>query len=447
MKKWICLILCLLTLTSFTLVLVQQYEQPFEMKPLKGYTTQVDKPELTFSSFASGEYQNNIEQYIRNNFGFREFFIRVYNQYIYSCYHEVNNSHVREGANHELFLKMYLDDITGVRLLAYYPDIDSAKASARANVEATLTLIDSLHSHGTDFLFVFAPSKTAVYPEWMPEKYQRQVSDFSLEEYYIQLFQENNLPYIDFLSYFRSIKNSFPYPLYTRTGTHWSEATIPMVADSILRKLEEVSGYSLPSINYIDTNLTTDYSVQDGELESTMNLLFPLRKPAVPKPLFALTDTLGKDHPNLLVIGDSYFVQLLNSCFVDAFHDWDYWQYNRETVSSRKAYSGKELRYLVESPEILRGADIVMAIFTAPCLCNYMYGFHQSAPELYTRDPATDEAFIQATMERIQGNEKWLQAVERQAEELGLTIEENLRRNAIYVINQDKMKHPESTQP
>ena len=39
----------------------------------------------------------------------------------------------------------------------------------------------------------------------MPQKYQEQISDFSLEEYYIELFEENDIPHIDFLSYFKDI--------------------------------------------------------------------------------------------------------------------------------------------------------------------------------------------------------------------------------------------------
>ena len=422
-------------------IMLQSFTKVVKMAPLKGYTDELAKVDLSFKTYLDGSYQDYLTEYAKQNTGFREFFIRNYNQVCYSCFNHITNDNVTKGYNKELYLKMYLEEVTGQRLLRYYPDIETAKADARANVDATLTLIDSLRQHGTDFLFVFAPSKTAVYPEYMPKAYQRKISEFSLEEYYIELFKENGIPHIDFLSYFKDIKKSFPYPLYTRTGTHWSEACIPMVADTLFRTLETLTGYQLPSIETLDSNITTDYSVQDGELEDQLNLLFPIDKPALPRPVMALTDTAGKDRPNLLVIGDSYFIQLRHSCFVDAFNHWDYWKYNRDIASSSKAYNGREVKYLIEAPKVLKEADIVMAVFTAPCYYNFMYGFPKSALELYGRDPASEEELIEATMQRIQDNPGWMQAVERQAKERGVTVEENLRSNAIYVIREERKKN------
>jgi hypothetical protein len=230
MKSRLCIILCLLTMLGFATVFVQQQWKPFKTKPLQGFTTAVEKPVFSIEQVTSGEYQNQVEKYLSDHFGFRVVFYRVYNQICYSCFRKINNENVEEGLERELYLKMYLEDITGKRLRWFYSDVEAAKAAARNNVAATRTLIDTLHSHGTELLFVFAPSKTALYPELMPKKYRNQVSDFSLEEYYIQLFKENGIPHIDFLDYFRKLKGQVPYPLYTRTGTHWSEATIPMVA-------------------------------------------------------------------------------------------------------------------------------------------------------------------------------------------------------------------------
>lgn len=410
------------------------------MKPLNGFTTTTEKPELTLVHFASGEYQNDMEHYIGENFGFREFFIRLYNQFSYSCFRQINNDNIIEGANHELYLKMYLQEATGKRLLWFYPSVEAAKADARKNVDATKALIDTLHQHGTEFVFVFAPSKTAVYPELMPKEWKDAISDFSIEEYYIELFKENNIPHVDFHNYFKAIKDTAAYPLYTRTGTHWAESTIPMVSDSLFRKLEELTGLQLPSIDYLDANLTTDYSIQDGELEASMNLLLPLKKPALPRPVFVLKDTIGAHRPNLLVIGDSYFIQLRQSCFVDAFNHWDYWKYNRDISSSTKAYNGKEVNYLPEAAQVLDNADIVLAIFTAPCYYKYMYGFPTTAMNLYQNGYADEETAIQLKTQQIKDSPQWYQSVVKQAEERGLTVEENLRRNAIYAIKQEQKK-------
>ena len=123
MKSRICTILCLLTLLGFIAVFVQEHWRPFNIKPLDGYTTTTDKPELNLATFESGDYQSDIEQYISENFGFREFFIRVYNQYSYTCFHQINNDNIVEGLDHELFTHMYLNDISGTMLEEYYTDV------------------------------------------------------------------------------------------------------------------------------------------------------------------------------------------------------------------------------------------------------------------------------------------------------------------------------------
>lgn len=423
-------------------ILLQSFTHFIEMKPLKGFDNNEEKApvELTFKTYYDGSYQNYLTEHAKRNTGFREFFIRSYNQMAYSCFGKITNINIVKGHNHELYLKMYLDEATGKTLLRHHPDVETAKAEARKNVQETLKLIDTLRQHGSDFLFVFAPTKTAVYPEYMPHRYQQQLSDFSLEEYYIELFKENGIPHIDFYNYFKTIKDKAAFPLYPRTGTHWAESTIPYVADSILKKLTEVTGYKMPSVKYIDDNLSTDYSIQDGELEASMNLLFPLNKPAIPRPIFELTDTLDIDRPNLLVVADSYFTQLRISPFVGAFNHWDCWVYNRDVNSSRSYYNGKALKWFVDAPEVLEDADIVMAIFTAPMLYTYMFDFTHTAMDLFDKGHISDAEALEMTIQRIKDNPEWMQAMETQAQERGISIEENLRLNAIYTIENEKQK-------
>ena len=372
--------------------------------------------------------------------GFRGFWVRCYNQVAYSCFGKTANPNVVKGKGNELFLKPNILDITGEMLIEHFGSIENAKAEAQKNVEATKKLIDTLHRHGTEFLFVFCPTKPAVYPEYLPNDIQKHTADFSLVDYYIQLFKENGIPHIDFYHHFQDLKNSFPYPLYTRYGSHWAESTIPFVGDSIYRKLEEVAGFKLPSIHCIDLNPTNDYSIQDDELEPGLNLLFPLPKPELPRPICSLTDTLGKDHPNLLVVGDGYFTPIIHSCFVDAFRHWDFWLYNRDSYSSRPIYHWRHLNMMYEAAEILEEADIVIALYTSNYLFNYLHGFTETAQELLRHGKLDQEESIRLIIEQIKADPQWMEAIGRQAKERNLSVEENLYKNAEYVFIQNEQK-------
>ena len=289
-------------MTALTAIMIQGFTHVVKMKPLYGFVKKAEVEALSFKTFYSGSYQSNLTERAKEHTGFREFFIRNYNQVLYSCFHKITNENIAEGYDRELFLKdMYLNEVTGDKVQKKFGSVDEAKAVAERAVRETLILMDTLQRHGKHFLFVFAPTKTAVYPEKMPQYYQDHLSDFSLEEYYIQLFKENNIPHLDLYSYFKSISDTVTYPLYTRLASHWAESTIPWVADTIFRQLETVTGYRLPSIHIIDNNITTDYSDYDHELELSMNLLFPWPKPALPRPVYELQDTIGKDRPNLVI--------------------------------------------------------------------------------------------------------------------------------------------------
>ena len=437
-RHYIIQFVCITALLA--VIVLQGFTSMVKLKPLSPYTSNivVEKQDLTFKTYLDGSYQEYLAQLARQKTGFLEFFSRCHNQLAFSCFGKIANENVYKGSHHELYLKGALDDITGKLLVNNYGTIENAKVEAQKNVAETLTLIDSLRQHGTQFLFVFCPTKTAVYPEFMPEAFKDSVLDFSLAEYYIELFKENDIPHIDFYNYFKTIKDSFPYPLYTRTGSHWSEATIPFVADSILRKIEALTDYRLPSVEVIDPNLSRDYSDQDGELETHIDLLLPLCKPKVSRPVFALRDTLGKDRPNLLVVGDGYFTPLQGSCFVEAFNRWDFWLYNQTSISSRPELNWKYLNQLFGTAETLKQADIVIALYTSNYLLNYMSGFTQSALELYANGGTQEQEAIRSIMESIKSDPEWFGSIQQQAQERGISVEENLRLNAAYVYQMKK---------
>lgn len=418
----------------FALILAQGFTHFIPMRPLGGFTGKADPVELTFANYYDGTYQEYLNKKTKESGGFREFFIRSYNQMLYSGFNIVTNENVVEGLNREYYLLWYLRESKGDLLRTVFPTVDSAKIVARKNVEKTLVMVDSLKNHGTDFLFVFAPTKPAVYPEFMPDGYRDSILPFSMEEYYIELFKEYGINHIDFLSYFKSIKDSFPYPLYPRYGTHWAESTVPMVADSIMRKIESITGFDLPTVECADWNITDQYSRQDGELENSMNLLFPVRKPMLPCPIITLSDTIGKEKPNILIVGDSYFVQIQGSSFVDAFENWDYWSYNRDSYSSNPKYNLRKVENLEDAFDVICNADIVLSVFTAPNFYDYMCGFCNVTLEMMRNGGLSMEKQIELMIKKIEQDPVWLESVKKQAEEKGITLEEALYNNAVYTI-------------
>ena len=429
--------ICILAMLTATLL--QGFTHVVKMKPLAGYVPDEQPVKLTFKTYYDGTFQNYLTDHAKRNSGFRELCIRSYNQCLFSLFGKSTNDNIIQGEHKEMYLKMYLDEVTGKNFKSHCESQEALEAQAQHDIEKTLVLIDSLRNHGTAFLFVEAPSKTWVYPEYMPQDYRDSIMPFSVQDYYTKLFKENNIPHIDFLSYFKSLKGQTKYPLYTRYGTHWAESTIPFVADSVLSKIGSLIGQEMPHIICVDENPSTNYSKQDGEIENLMNLLLPIRKPALPQPIMALSDTTLKK-PDILVIADSYFIQLHESCFADAFDRCEYWKYNDDVITKKIEFLGK-VAYYPDVYKVIDEVDLVMVINTSVYAYDYMFGFCETAQQAFLeRDTESIEKQIQGIIQRIMSTPEWLKSVKQQAVERGVDLDEMLRLNAIYAIEMDKQK-------
>ena len=438
-KKPHFLIQFVIILVAFTAILLQGFTHVIKMKPLAGYIPDEQPVKLSFKTYYDGTFQNYLTDHAKRNSGFREVCIRSYNQSLFSLFGKSTNNTLVPGLNKEMYLQIYLNEIKGKTLKDCYGSEEYFKTKAQKDIEKTLVLIDSLKHHNTAFLFVEAPSKTWVYPEYMPQEYQDSIMPFCVQDYYTQLFKENGIPHIDFLSYFKSLKGKTKYPLYSRYGTHWAESTIPFVADSVLSKIGSLIGQEMPHIVCVDENPSTHYSKQDGEIENLMNLLLPIRKPALPQPIMALSDTTLRK-PNILVIADSYFIQLHESCFADAFDRCEYWKYNDEVITKKIEFLGK-VKYYPDVYKVIDEVDLVMIINTSVYAYDYMFGFCETAQQAFLeRDAESLEKQIHGVIQRITSTPEWLESVKQQAVERGIDLDEMLRLNAIYAIEMDKQK-------
>ena len=230
--------LFLLFMGLLLLPLILQITHIPPIRKLEGYTQPIEKVDPSMKNLLDSSYQQYLDEAAVAHFGGRGFYIRCYNQFMYSVFHKITNNNIIIGKNGEMFLKQYTDDVSGVTLREKFGTADSAKRVAKQNVIRTLELIDSLKAHDIAFLVVLAPSKTAIYPEWLPDSIPP--DDFVLQHEYAALFKEYNIPHIDFIPVFNSLKDKEKYPLYTKYGTHWCLGTMPFVADTLLRAMEGV---------------------------------------------------------------------------------------------------------------------------------------------------------------------------------------------------------------
>jgi hypothetical protein len=99
---------------GFVLGFAQEKWHLFKLKPLGGVTFKTECPQLTLQSFASGAFQRDAEQYSRENFGFREWHIRLFNQFRHSLFGQTTNQFVVKGKDGKTFFEeSYIISYTG----------------------------------------------------------------------------------------------------------------------------------------------------------------------------------------------------------------------------------------------------------------------------------------------------------------------------------------------
>ena len=145
-------------------------------------------------------------------------------------------------------------------------------------------------------------------------------------EFYRKRFKELGVNHIDLGEWFVQMKDTVSYPLFPQTGTHWSNLAAIHSADTLVRYMDALSGLNM-------VNLTVGSVYQrtlkpDADLESLMNLIWPLQKrPNMLAEAYYIADTTAIK-PRLLTIGDSFYWNILNFTPIwDVFKEVPYWYY------------------------------------------------------------------------------------------------------------------------
>jgi hypothetical protein len=345
------LILFILLMVLGFLPMLQGWFHFFPMKPLNGVTEEMEKPKISFTSYLSGDYARQAEAYTSQNIGFREPIIRLYNQYLWGCYHKTYAHDVMAGKKNWLYYPQSVRDYYGKELLRWHSSTDEAKGEFDQEIKYLNWARSILNENGVELLVFMAPEKSFLYPEYLPNG-EKDTTTFNACDYFAQRFEETGFPYIEMTRWFQQIKDTVDYPLIPQAGAHWIFPSVYAV-DSLSRLMGELKDISLPRIiigeAYETRKRNHDY---DNDLEQLLNLAFPIRHQFgyYPRHRVGIKQDSTSVKPKVLFIGNSYFWAM--NLFVplqEMFENVEYWYYF-STV-----YSGENLT----QTDIVNRLDIV----------------------------------------------------------------------------------------
>jgi len=312
------LLLLMLTLSAW-----QKEVNLLEESELHGFFKPAE-PAPSLTSFAwprwfSGEFQQQITANLENHIGFRKTLFRVQNEVDYRLFRIIHAQGFVQGKKGYIFEEDYIHEYLGRYFVG--PVILDDKLQKLDKVSRVLG------EAGIQFVLVFEPGKASFYPEHIPSRYQPHLRTESNYTYILRRSADLGIPTMNLNSYFLQMKDTTRYPLFPKYGMHWSIYGSVVAMDTLFRYVEAATATDLPAITISDVEVSYSMRWTDKDIGELLNLILPLQgeKLAYPRLDF---DTTAPRKLSVLVIADSYYINIIHNCSGQLFKNHEYWYYN-----------------------------------------------------------------------------------------------------------------------
>ena len=355
--------------------IVQQLYPLVELKKLEGWVTYAPDDSISVQKWFDGTYTPNKENYIKEAFGFRNFFVRVKNQLFFSALNVPAAKGVVIGKDGMLYEEKYIESYVGADFIG--------KDALRTNLKKLKFVSDTLKKLNVDLIVLLAPGKATYYPEYIPDMYFKNGDTVNTNyKWAVKIAKEEGLNFIDYNALFKSLKTSTKFPLYPKGGIHWSFYGAHYAFDTLTKYIESVKHKSLKHFTYNKITWSDNLREQDGDIAGALNILFEPKHFKMPYPTIEYVDTANKYKPNVITISDSYWTNIYTSWLPkNIFNAPEYWYFYSQNWDS----PGAEDPLLYNLKEKIESNDVILVMATEPHIANLGFGFIEDAYNLYTQ--------------------------------------------------------------
>jgi hypothetical protein len=187
-------------------------------------------PDLT----KPARFSKGFEAFFDDRFGFRRSLIRCHNRVSVELLRTSPVDRVLLGKEGWFYLRLPVHEPGPDGLIRHYQGV---KRFTSANLRAWQRMLrkrnDELKRRGIRYLFVVAPDKHSIYPEYLPDTVS--VRSRTALDQLLPSLDEAGVMNVDLRPALRAAKAAGN--VYWRTGTHWSDLGAKVVDDEIVRAL------------------------------------------------------------------------------------------------------------------------------------------------------------------------------------------------------------------
>ncbi len=401
-----------------------------KIKKLSGDYVPASNTPITKNLWFSKEFQEKKERYLTDHFGYRTSYIRIYNQVSYYLFKKAKANGVAIGKENYLFEQGYIDAYYGLDYAG--PDSITKKCVMLSMLNDTLTKLNKT------LLLVFAPNKAAFYPEYIPIQPYSPKGITNIEVY-LRLTKQMNIKTIDFYTWFNKNKDTSPYPLFPKYGTHWSQYGAYIAMDSLLRKIESLRGIDIPQpvVKEIQMASVDD---TDRDIERGMNLWYGLDAVKLGKPYLEYEPSEHQKKLSSIIVGDSFFWQMISYGISNSFSKSQFWYYFKESHEMGTSNSPRKISEMNISTEI-DSADIIILMASDMNIPQLGWGFIDSAYYKYYKKAPDNFTFnrkqqISQIMKDISADPSWMKSIREKAAVKKISVDSMLYIDALWVMDQ-----------
>ena len=357
------------------LPMLQQKLELVELKPLNGSYTVLEDPWFSLSGWFEGKYQLEQQKFSNENFGFRNGFVRIYNQAYYELFNEARANSVVIGKDNYLYEENYIQAYLGRDFIGH--------DKIAEKVDKLKKVSDTLRNIGIELIVVLAPGKGSFYPEFIPEKYEPLNRSTTNYEVYQEKMMQSKIALLDFNGWFNQMKDTSTYTLFPKTGIHWSKYGAVLAADSIISYINSQNAKTkMPELIISEIEKSVTIRGNDDDIEKGMNLLIDIPDLEMGYPQFKTPKYTSTESPKVLTVADSYYWEMFGwGLSRDVFNGGQFWYYNEQIYpeSYKQPLDVKDIDFQYE----VEKNDVILLMSTDGNLHKFAFGFIDQLYDCY----------------------------------------------------------------
>ena len=410
--------------------LIQVDSQPVKETKLNGFFLLNEKPDLkrfTWHRWFDGSFQEEYMKSIEDHIGFRNSLFRLHNQYDFTLFGITHAQGFIKGRKGFLFEEDYIHEYTGNYFIG--------KKTIEKKFWKLKKIQEELKAQNIDLIPVIEPGKASFYPELIPSHFHPWHKSLSNQELFLYLFKDLGINYLDLNQYFIKMKDTSRYPLFPKYGMHWSIYGVTLAVDTLVKYIEYVHQTTLPFFRIQHLNVTDTLKYTDNDIGNILNLIFPLPKVKAVYPDLKFGFNQESKKISVLVIADSYYLNIVNGFSDKIFTKEEYWYYNSKVYpdiidNENPVYADKS-----DLKKKLSEFDVILLMTSE---INMHCGYWNFIDEVYQSfHPEYQESHVYDLENRIRNQREWFRFMVSKARRQGVSLERMIRMDAEYSFFND----------